>query len=105
MATPGVGAGGNADSGQTHFAKTRLSAGSSGRRRADRPATGRSALGEVGRMKAKAFELPIQDDHLAHRAQTRDALQAVRFRCRFAVVRGREKFPFWTSTKPKHPRF
>ena len=77
LATPGVGAGANADSGQTHFTKTRLSAGPSGRRRADRPATGRGALGKVGRMTAKAFEIQVQDDHLARIAQTRKPVLAL----------------------------
>ena len=48
VATPGASAGAYADSGQTHPPQARLSAGLSGRRRADRLATGRGSLHPLG---------------------------------------------------------
>ena len=63
LAAPGVGAGTHANSCQTHPPQARLSAGPSGRRRADRPTTGRGALGAVGGVMgtASTVGLHLQD--------------------------------------------
>ena len=77
LATPGVGASTNADSGPNAFYEnTAIPPDIPGRRRADRPATGRGALGKVGDMTAKAFEIQVQDDHLSRIAQTRKPILA-----------------------------